>query len=407
MAVFQWQGVDAGGRNVKGIRDADNPRMLRALLRKEGVLATAIEEDSAARTRTRREIDFSGYFQRVSVEHIATITRQLATLLRSGVPLVEALSALIEQADHPKLQSALTQTRDKVNEGISLADALGAHAQIFEKLFVNMVAAGERSGTLDTVLERLADHLDSSARLRSKVQAALAYPAFMFVFGFGIITFLMMVVVPNITSIFEGFNATLPWYTRTLIFVSHTIGSFWWLMLLVGGGGIYGFIRWRATPAGRSSWDKRVLRFPVLGSLVLMIAIARFARTLATLLASGVPVLDALDITRNVLGNAELMRVVEDARASIREGENIAPPLKRSGVFPPIVTHMIAVGERSGQLEQMLEHVARSYETQIDARLGMLTSLLEPIMIVFMGTMAGSIALSILLPLMQINDFVQ
>jgi general secretion pathway protein F len=407
MAVFQWQGIDAAGKDVKGIRDADNARLLRTMLRKEGILATAIEEEGAARTRTRREIDFRAFFQRVSVQDVGIVTRQLATLLRSGVPLVEALSAIIEQADQPRLGSALTQIRDKVNEGTSLADALRLHPTIFEDLYVNMVAAGESSGTLDTVLDRLADHLDASATLRTKVFSALAYPAFMVVFGFAVIALLMVVVVPKVTSIFEGFNATLPWYTRTLIFVSNSIASFWWLMLLAFGGAIYWFRRWRATEKGRATWDRRVLKVPVMGHLVLMVALARFSRTLSTLLASGVPLLTAMDITRNVLGNAELMRVVEDARGSIREGESIAAPLKRSGAFPPIVTQMIAIGERSGQLEQMLGHVAIAYENQVDARLATLTSLLGPVMIVVMGVMAGSIALSILLPLMQINEFVQ
>jgi general secretion pathway protein F len=323
------------------------------------------------------------------------------------VPLVESLSALIEQVENPSLGSALTQIRDKVNEGTSFADALRAHPTIFPDLYVNMVAAGETSGTLDTVLERLADHLDSAAKLRSKVSSALAYPAFMVVFGIGVITLLMVVVVPKMTSIFEGFDAVLPWYTRTLIFVSNALGSYWWLLLGLLGGAVYGVRKWRNTPEGRAKWDTKMLKLPVLGSLVLMIAIARFSRTLGTLLSSGVPVLTALDITRNVLGNVELMRVVEDARGSIREGESIAAPLKRSGVFPPIVTHMIAIGERSGQLEQMLGHVAAAYETQVDARLATLTSLLEPVMIVVMGAIAGSIALSILLPLMQINEFVQ
>jgi general secretion pathway protein F len=210
-----------------------------------------------------------------------------------------------------------------------------------------------------------------------------------------------------VTSIFEGFDATLPWYTRALIFISDAIGSFWWLMFLLAGAGYWAFRRWKATPEGRAVWDAKILKFPLMGKLVLMIAIARFSRTLSTLLASGVPVLSALDITRNVLGNAELMRVVEDARGSIREGESIAEPLKRSGEFPPIVTHMIAIGERSGQLEEMLEHVAIAYENQVDTRLATMTSLLEPIMIVVMGVMAGSIALAILMPLMQINEFVQ
>jgi general secretion pathway protein F len=407
MAVFAWQGVDNKGKNVKGIRDADNPRALRTLLKKEGVLATAIEEEHVARNKAAREINFGAFFNRVSTFDVGIITRQLATLLRSGVPLVESLSALIEQVENPSLGSALTQIRDKVNEGTSFADALRAHPTIFPDLYVNMVAAGETSGTLDTVLERLADHLDAASKLRSKVSSALAYPAFMVIFGIGVITLLMVVVVPKMTSIFEGFDAVLPWYTRTLIFISNTLGSYWWLLIALTGGVVYGIRRWRETPEGRATWDRKLLKAPMLGSLVLMIAIARFSRTLGTLLSSGVPVLTALDITRNVLGNVELMRVVEDARGSIREGESIAAPLKRSGAFPPIVTHMIAIGERSGQLEQMLGHVAAAYESQVDARLATLTSLLEPIMIVVMGAIAGGIALSILLPLMQINEFVQ
>lgn len=406
MAVFQWQGIDAKGKDVKGIRDADNPRLLRVILRREGILATNIEEEGAHKKRTDRNIDFAGFFQRVSVEDVAVITRQLATLLRAGVPLVEGLSAILEQSSQDKLGAALTQIRDKVNEGTSLAEALQAHPKIFETLYVNMVAAGESSGTLDSVLERLADHLDASSRLKTKVVSALAYPAFMVFFGVVVLAILMVVVVPKVTSIFEGFDATLPWYTRALIFLSTAIADFWWLMLLAVGGAVYAFRRWLATPKGRSTWDARVLKLPVAGKLVLMISIARFAHTLSTLLASGVPLLTALDITRNVLGNAELMRIVEEARGSIREGESIAAPLKRSGAFPPIVTQMIAIGERSGQLEQMLGHVAVAYENQVDARLAALTSLLGPVMIVIMGVMAGAIALAILMPLMQINEFV-
>lgn len=407
MAVFQWQGIDTGGRDVKGIRDADNARALRAVLRREGILATAIEEEGLARTRTAREVDLRRIFERVTVQEIALLTRQLATLLRSGVPLVEGLSALIEQIEKPRLNAALTQIRDKVNEGTSFATALEAHPKIFPPLFANMVAAGESSGTLDAVLERLADHLDASAALRGKVYGALAYPAFLVVFGVAVLSLLMGVVVPKVTAIFEGFDAVLPWYTRTLIFVSHAFGSYGWLIALVVGGAVYLVRRRLATPAGRLAWDARLLQQPLVGPLVRMVAIARFARTLATLLSSGVPLLTALDITKNVLGNAELMRVIEEARTSIREGESIAAPLKRSGRFPPIVTHMIAIGERSGQLEHMLQHVAVAYEQQIDARLNAFTSLLGPLMIVIMGVLAGSVALCILLPLMRISEFVQ
>lgn len=407
MAVFRWQGIDKAGRSQKGVRDADNAKVVRALLRKDGILATSIEEDSIARTRLAREIDFRRLFERVSVQDLALLTRQLATLLHSGVPLVEALSALIEQVENPRLQAALTQTRDKVNEGISLAESLREHPKLFEPLYINMVAAGEASGTLDIVLERLADHLDSQAQLKSRVTGALFYPAFMAVFGLGVITLMMIVVVPKVSAIFADFNQVLPWNTRLLIFTSNAFVNYWWLILTTIALLVYAFVRWLKTEKGRATWDRRILKVPIIGKLQVMIAVARFARTLSTLLASGVSLLTALDIARNVLGNAELMRVVEEARASIREGESIAAPLKRSGRFPPIVTHMIAIGERSGELESMLQHVATAYDNQVSVRLQTLTSLMEPIMIVIMGTFVGGMAMSILMPLMQINEFVQ
>jgi general secretion pathway protein F len=407
VAVYQWHGIDARGKDVKGVRDADNPRVLRNTLRREGILATGIEEESAARVRTAREINLKRFFDRVKTQEVALLTRQLATLLRSGVPLVDALSALIEQVEKPALATALTQIRDKVNEGTSLASALEAHPKIFPSIYCNMVSAGESSGTLDNVLERLADHLDAQAELRSKISGALAYPAFLVVFGFAVIWVLMAVVVPKVTAIFEGFKATLPWYTRTLIFVSDTFASYGWLVALAVAGIVVAIRRWLATPEGRMKWDTRLLQLPLVGPLVMMVAVARFARTLATLLSSGVPLLTALDITKNVLGNVELRRVIEDARGSIREGESIAAPLKRSGRFPPIVTHMIAIGERSGQLEHMLQHVATAYERQVETRLQAFTSLLGPLMIVIMGVGAGGIAMSILLPLMRINEFVE
>lgn len=407
MAVFRWQGIDKAGRTQKGVRDADNAKVVRALLRKDGILATSIEEDSVARTRSKREIDFGRFFERVSAGDLALLTRQLATLLHSGVPLVEALSALIEQVENPRLQAALTQVRDKVNEGTSLADALRAHPNLFEALFVNMVAAGEASGTLDVVLMRLADHLDAQAQLKGKVAGALAYPAFMALFGLGIMTLMMVVVVPKVSSIFADFNQALPWNTRLLIFSSGVFIEYWWAVIAVVGGLIYGFLRWQRSTKGRRTWDLRILGVPIVGKLVTMIAVARFSRTLATLLSSGVSLLTALDIARNVLGNTELMRVVEDARSSIREGESIAAPLKRSGRFPPIVIHMIAIGERSGELEAMLNHVATAYDNQVSVRLQSMTALMEPVLIVMMGTMTGGIVVSILMPLMQISEFIQ
>jgi general secretion pathway protein F len=407
MAVFQWQGIDKAGRSQKGVRDADNAKVVRMLLRKDGILATVIEEESVARSRTAREVNLLQMFQRISASELALLTRQLATLLRAGVPLVEALSALIEQVEKPQARNTLTQIRDKVNEGTSFAEALRAHSKVFEPLYVNMVAAGEASGTLDVVLARLADFLDAQSQLKGKVVAALFYPAFMAVFGLGVVTLMMVVVIPKVSSIFSDFGQALPWNTRLLMFISNGFINYWWLLLGTTALAVYIFLRWFNSPTGRATWDRRILGVPFVGKLQMMIAVARFSRTLATLLSSGVSLLTALDIARNVLGNTELMRVIEDARTSIREGESIAAPLKRSGRFPPIMIHMIAIGERSGELEAMLHHVASAYDNQVAVRLQTMTSMLEPLMIVLMGGITGGMALSILMPLMQINEFIK
>jgi len=406
MAVYAWRGVNAAGKAVKGVRDADSPKQLRALLKKDGVLVTELLESSEAAKKRGREIDLKRMFNRVGTREIAVSTQQLAVLLRSGIPLVEALTALIDQLDQPELKAAFTDTRDKVNEGISFADALRNHPKYFEDLYVNMVAAGEASGTLEAVLQRLSEFLDAQAKLKSKVQSALAYPLFMAFASTIIIGVMMTVVVPKVTSIFQDFNQSLPWYTELLIWSSDVISGYWWLIFTLIGGGIWYFRRWRATEEGRKKWDRFELKIPLFGQLFLMVAVARFSRTLSTLLTSGVPVLRAMEITRNVLGNTELMRVVDEARNSVREGEGLAKPLRASKRFPPIVTHMIAIGEKSGQLEEMLEHVALAYDQQVEVRVAAMTSLLEPLIIVVMGGVSGGIAFSILMPLLQINEFV-
>jgi general secretion pathway protein F len=406
MAVYAWRGLNAAGKEVKGIDDADSPKALRATLRRQGVLVTQLEQESEARKREARNVNLTRIFSRVSLQDLALTTRQMATLLKAGIPLVEALDALIEQIEKDELRNALTDTRDKVNEGIAFNVALKAHPKIFGDLFTNMVAAGEVSGNLDQVLSRLADVLESQNRLKSKVSSALAYPAVMMVMTFLVVTVMMTLVVPKVTAIFEDFGQVLPWYTRLLMFVSSLFTDYWYLLIAVGVGAFYGFRHWVRSPDGRKQWDLFVLGAPIFGQLATKVACARFARTLSTLLRSGVPVLSALEITRNVLVNTELMRVVEDAREAIREGESIAKPLAQSKRFPPIVTHMIAIGERSGELEAMLENVADAYDDQVDAQVQTMSSLLEPVMILVMGGITGGITFSILLPLMQMNEFV-
>jgi general secretion pathway protein F len=467
MAVFEYSGIlSASGKHVNGVRDADNAKALRATLKREGVLLTNAHEEKKARKGGAGSLEAGPLFRRVSVADVAMTTRQLATLVTAGIPLVESVGALIEQVDKLELKRVLTKVVDRLNEGSSLAKALESHPHVFSNLYVSMVAAGEASGTLEGVLERLADFMESQSKLRGKVGAALAYPALMTVIGSALITVMMVVVVPKVTAIYEGLDRALPWYTEMLIGMSHFVSSnqllgfllslitftftraglrdhkpsertkyMMFVFLALGGGALlvlsaflvgslaaYGvgvvlgvvagleiswLMAWLATPEGRASKDGFLLKIPIFGTLVRMLAVSRFSRTLATLLRSGVPLLKAMEIVKNVLDNGKLEKVIETAAGSIREGESIAGPLKRSGDFPPIVTHMIAVGERSGQLEQMLENVARAYDTQVETRVQALTSLLEPLMIVVMGGGVGFIAFAILMPLIQMNDFIQ
>lgn len=469
MAVFEYRGlVSATGKQVHGFRDADNPKVLRSVLKREGVLLTSAQEDKRGKGGKARGTSLFSFLRRVGPGDVAMMTRQLATLVTAGIPLVEAVSALTEQVDKPELQRILTQVRDRLNEGQALARALEPHPKVFPNLYVNMVAAGEASGTLEQVLERLSDFMENQAKLRSKVSAALAYPILMVIIGTVLISVLMVAVVPKVTAIFASLDRALPWYTGLLILISNIVSSNEMLGFVLGigttamsrralsrqvgrdgepesntlwitgaivfavigvlsafavesvlaflGGAVGGVVAGLAiarlqayvrTPEGQIWKDGWMLRLPIFGPLFRMLAVARFARTLSTLLSSGVPLLKAMDIVKNVLDNAKLVQVIVTATGSIREGESIAAPLKRSGDFPPIVTHMIAVGEKSGQLEQMLENVARAYDTQVETRVQAMTSLLEPLIIVFLGGAVGFIAFSILMPLIQMNDFVQ
>lgn len=409
MAVFEYRGIlIASGKPTKGYRDAENQKALRAALRRDGVLLTAAtEENQEKQARAKREIALFAFLSRPRASDVAVMTRQLATLVRAGVPLVESIAALTEQVENEQLVRILTTVRESLNAGTSFAKSLAEHSSVFPSLYINMVAAGEASGTLEGVLERLADFMEGQAKLQGKVTAALAYPVLMAVVGSLLVGVLMVGVVPKVTSVFDNLGQQLPWYTRLLIFVSETIAGYWWLIIAVIVGGIYLFRRWRSTPKGKMQWDTFRLAMPIFGRLNLLVSVARFTRTLATLLASGVQLLQAMEIGRLVLENARLQQVVGEAIGSIRGGESIAEPLKRSKAFPPMVTHMIAIGERSGQLESMLENVSRAYETDVETRVQALTSLLEPLTIVILGGVVGFIALAILMPLLQMNQLVE
>jgi len=423
MPVYTWKGLNAAGKNVAGTKDADGPKALRQVLRKEGVFITEHREMLAgagkapARTAAtaggqptsllKRQVDFKALFEHIRPQEVAIFTRQLATLLKAGIPLAEGLGALSEQSDNKKLEVVLAEIRQKVNEGGSLADALSQHPSAFPELYINMVRSGEAAGNLDSVLARLADFLDAQHALRAKVSGAVTYPIIMACLGGAVMIFLMAVVVPKITAVFEDLGKTLPWNTRLIVFASEIVGSYWWLLILFSFGGWWAFRRWTRTKKGRAKMDSLQLRTWLVGPLVRYVGVARFARTLATMLASGVPVLNALEIVKKVLNNDVLEKVVEEARDAIREGESIAAPLKRSGQFPPMMVHMVAVGERSGQLETMLENVASAYEREVESKVARLTTMLSPIMIIGMALAVGFIVVSVMQPIMEMQDFVQ
>ena len=402
MPVYEYKGLDTGGKSVKGMLDAESQTALRQMLQSKGVFVTDVNEGKAA--SVGGDQDLRSRLQRVTLRDISVLTRQLSTLMRAGIPLVESLGALTEQAEKDELKRVLSDIKRQVNEGSSLANALERHPKHFTDLYINMVKAGESSGNLDVVLERLTEFQDSQMELRSKVISAMIYPALMTLVGLSIMTFLFIFVIPKVTQIFEEQERALPAATRLLLFISGTLGSYWFIIIPAALGAVYGFMRWKASKEGKPKWDRFVLKLPVIAELVRMIAVARFARTLSTLMMSGVPLLQALDIVKNILGNTRLIEVIDDVRTNVREGESIAQPLRRSGEFPPLVAHMISIGERTGQLEEMLENVATSYNQQVNVRITAATTLLEPIMIIIMGISVAFIVFAIMMPILQMNQ---
>jgi len=405
--VYAYKGVTAAGKKTRGHLDAESARSARARLRRDGVFITEIGEgrEAAALPASRSRFAISlPTFQRVSALDLALTTRQLATLVGAGIPLVSALRALTDQAENARLKSVLGQVRDRVNEGSALADAMAAGGGVFPDLYVGMVRAGEAGGALETVLERLADYLESQVRLRNKVSSIIIYPAMMFLFACVVVGILVTVVLPQITELLASLNQPLPFYTRWIIAGSHFTRDFWWLL---AGAAVAVAAAFRAvirTERGRAVYDRVKLRLPVIGRLVRLLAISRFSRTLSTLLSGGLPITRALETAAEVTANTVIAAAIGAARTSITEGASVAAPLRASGEFPPMVTHMIEVGEQSGQLESMLAKVSDTYEEQVETTVTRLTALLEPILILAMVGIVLVIILATLVPLLQITS---
>ena len=409
MPVYEYTAYNQQGHRRKGIIDAANIISARQKLRETEIFPIEIKESPVdSKNDGARRKSTGSLFGKVGLREVSVMTRQLSTLLGAGLPLVPSLTSLMAQTTHPQLKKTLAQIKEEVNEGNSLTASMSHFPKVFPPFYINMVRAGEASGTVNLVLERLADFNERQQELKTRVRSALAYPIFMFLVGSLVLFFLVTFVVPNITKIFQEMHQTLPSITILLIAVSSFLKSFWWILAIVMvftiGGLRYAVAE---TREGRLLWDKIKLKAPLFGPITQKMAVARFSRTLGTLLQSGVPLLTALEIVRNVVDNRLIADDLQTASREVEEGQNLSSSLARNGLFPPIVIDMISVGEQSGNLEPMLYRVADSYEKEVEASIMMMTSLLEPAMILFMGLVVGFIVVSVLLPIFEMNQLVR
>jgi len=414
MAVYEYKGLDSGGKAINGIIDADSAKIARSRLRKQGLFPTEIHEQSEGGTRRGEsildmQIDVAKYFQFVTRRDVSTMTTQLSVLVGAHVPMAEALSALVDQTEKEKLKVILSKVKEKVNEGTPLADALADHPKVFDTLYIQMVRAGEKSGALDQVLDRLATFADGQVKLQGQIMSAMAYPILLGLVGFLILMFLFIGVLPRIRGLFDSLPGgdDLPLITDIVFFFGDVLVGWWWLLPVMLFTTIFAFRRWVSTESGRTRWDLIKLSVPLFGKMNRLIAVSRFCRTLSTLLVSGVPIVTALNIVEKVVGNVHIAGAVNNATVAIMEGASIAQPLKSSGEFPPLVTHMIGIGERTGELERMLTVVADSYEEQVEATISAMTSLLGPMMILAVGGTVFIIALGLLTPMMNISQMIR
>ena len=412
MPVYHYKGYRNDGGAATGIIDAESPKVARVKLRKAGVFPTDMVEQGSATAGSTSGIPggSSGGIGRspaLSTTDVAMMTRQLATLLVAGLPLVEALGVMMDQTEKKSVKGLMADIREEIRGGTSYSVVLERYPREFSQIYVHMVRAGEASGALDQILFRLAEFLEKQLALKHKVTNAVLYPALMLIVGVSVLFFLMTFVVPKITAVFTSLKQALPWPTVVLMSISHFLADYWAVIL----GGVV-LIVWAVrramkTDAGQLTADRWLLKIPLIGEVARMVAISRLTSTLATMLASGVQLLDAMDVAKRVMNNRVLEYAVEGARQNIREGETIAEPLKRSGEFPALVTHMIAVGERSGEMEEMLRRIGQIYDGEVDRVITRFTSLLEPIMILVMGVLVFFIVVAILLPIFEMGQMVR
>lgn len=401
MPIFEYKGLTKDGKTVKGNLDSENLRTARLKLKKDGVFVVDIKD----RKKTTAKKSNSKPTGSVNVKELSLMTRQLATLIKANIPLVDALTAISEQVENKVLAEAIADCKNMVNEGQSLHKALSKYPNVFDKIFVSMAEAGEMSGTLDVILLRLAEFTEAQADLRQRIVSAMTYPIIMLVVITLVMFGLFTKVLPEILAIFETMpNMVLPEMTQFISSVSKVFVAHWYL---IGGFiviSVLVFMNWKNSTEGRKTWDAVLLKIPIVGEIARMVAISRFTRTLATLLVGGVPMLNALDIVRNVVDNHVLALAIDEAKSNISEGESIAGPLRKSGQFPPIVVHMVNIGEKTGDLENMLTLVADAYDFQVKSKVDTLTTLLNPIMTLLIGIVIFVIVISIIVPMFDMTS---
>lgn len=403
MPIYSYKGYDiATGAVKKGKVEADSERSAKQKIKlKLKVIPSEVKEEVANSGAKGK----SGIFaQKVGLAELQVMVRQFAVLQSAHVPLDESLKALSSQVENPVLRNTISSVKDLVSEGKSLADASATFPGVFNRLYVNMVRAGESSGTLGTVLIRLADFLEYQIKVRGQVISAITYPAIMIVSSSGLVVYLFVSVVPSLTKVFDSLKVTLPWYTKMLIGISDSMQRYWYLIVGLMVGGFFGFNAWLRTEAGRMKFDELSLKAPLFGSIILRLSISRFTKTLSTLLSSGVPIIQALEITKNIVTNSVISGVIEQAKIEVQEGKSLAACIERSGRFPGLVVHMIATGEKTGQLEEMLVHVSNAYDAEVERKITTMISLIEPLMMLVMFGIAGVVIAAMMLPMLSVMN---
>lgn len=398
MPTFRYVAKEINGKTVTGVLDYTDKSLLIDALRRRGLVIISINETAKKKASLGSK--------KVKLDEVVIFSRQLATMVDSGIPLVQALDILYDQIEKPNFKKIVATMRDDIEIGSSLSDALLKHPETFSALYVNMVKAGESSGALDDILDRLASYLEKANSLQRKVKSSLIYPAVVIVMATLITLVMLLKVIPTFKGIFDMLGGALPLPTRILIGISDSLRSMFLYVAGIFVMMVFIFRRYLRTPGGKAGFDKTVLKLPIFGPLLKKVAVAKFTRTLATLVKSGVPILVSLEIVGKTAGNTVIEKALEEVRASIKEGENIADPLAKSGTFPPMVVRMIRVGEQTGELEKMLAKIADFYDDQVDAAVSGMTSLIEPLIIAFLGIVIGGIVIAMFLPVFKLTEII-